>query len=120
MRHGLTIPEILVVLSVIGSLAAAVTVGIGQSDASKTEAVEIHLAELTQYVEEFIDDTGRRPRHLGELIDTNLITTDDTKDPWGRTFSYQPLMDEGEDFVICSRGVDGHLKTSDDICGEAD
>ena len=120
MRHGLTIPEILVVLSVIGSLAAAVTVGIGQSDASKTEAVGVHLVELTQSVEEFIDDTGRRPRHLGELIDNRIITTDDTKDPWGRTFSYQPLTDEGEDFIICSRGVDGHLKTGDDICGDAD
>jgi prepilin-type N-terminal cleavage/methylation domain-containing protein len=120
LRHGLTFIEVIVVLGIVGSVATAVTIGLGQEDRANEEATRTHLRELASVVEDFETSQGRLPRHFGELIDGNFIETSDTLDPWGRAYRYRLAAASTNEYTICSRGDDGNFSTTDDVCTDSD
>ena len=119
LKKGLTAVETLVVVGIVGGLASAVTFGLGQKERATAEAAKTQLAELGAVIDDFASTEGRLPRHLGELIDNELVEPSDTLDPWGRAFRYRKET-VAQQYNVCSRGPDGAFSTDDDLCSDGD
>lgn len=118
-EHGVTILEILVVLSIIALLAAVVAPRvIGYLGRAKSETAALQIDSLRSAVQFFYIDTGRYPTETEGLLvlltappgDTSwdgpyLESSDALDDPWGR--AYQFFQNEGDQFAILSLGRDG-------------
>lgn len=119
-RSGITILEVLVVLSIIALIAAVAGPRlIGYLDRAKTETAELQATQLRQAVQLFYIDVGRYPSDsegLGVLLiapageaswsGPYLETPNSIMDPWGRDYIYE-APDGGSDFTIMSFGQDG-------------
>ncbi|MBO9709871.1 MAG: type II secretion system major pseudopilin GspG [Caulobacter sp.] len=118
--EGYTLTEMLVVIAIIGLIAAVLTPALmGQLGRSRVKAAQLQLDTVASAVEAFHDDVGRYPSEseglaalVTEPADTSawtgpyLKTTKATLDPWGRPIVYHPPQ-EGEDPVVMSYGADG-------------
>lgn len=119
-KSGITILEVLVVLSIIALIAAVAGPRlIGYLDRAKTETAELQTTQLRQSVQLFYIDVGRYPSDsegLSVLLtapagEANwsgpyLETPEAIMDPWGRDYIYG-APDGASDFVIKSFGQDG-------------
>ncbi len=119
-KAGVTILEVLVVLSIIALIAGVVGPRlIGYLGRAKTEAASLQINQLKQAVQLFYIDVGRYPSEAEGLA--VLVTSpsgeaqwsgpylDDTaaiSDPWGRDYLYKEPRD-GHDFSVESFGRDG-------------
>jgi len=118
--EGYTLTEMLVVIAIIGLIAAVLTPSLmGQLNRSRVKAAQLQLETISAAVEAFHADTGRYPtgaeglRALvaqpeGEEAWTGPYVKGEkgVLDPWGRAIVYQP-GDEGQEPVILSYGADG-------------
>lgn len=117
---GLTILEVLVVLSIIAMIAAVVAPRlIGYLGRAKTETAGLQIKQLGNAVQLFYIDLGRYPSNsegLSVLVqapagDTSwagpyMASSEALVDPWGRDYSYEePTGATG--FGISSMGRDG-------------
>ncbi len=119
-QAGYTLTEMLVVIAIIGLIAAVLTPSLmGQLGRSRVKAAELQLETVSAAVEAFHADVGRYPTQdegLKPLVtapaDAEAWTGPYLKgakgilDPWGRPILYQP-GDDDHDFVVMSYGADG-------------
>jgi general secretion pathway protein G len=117
---GYTLTELLVVLVILGLIAAAITPRIvGRLDSSKVRAAKVQLDTLSASVDLFYIDTGRYPTEQ-EGLDVLLTkpqgletwdgpyvrTRSNLSDPWGNSFTLK--LNEGAGMPkIISLGSDG-------------
>lgn len=122
--RGVTLLEMMVVLVIIG-LVAALSVTAYGSYLKKARATKcgVQLVELKNGVEAFNMAYGRYPNALDELLqppDLNGKKHDPLleklpKDPWMKEFVYEKPGKAGKAYDLLSAGPDGTLGTEDDI-----
>lgn len=117
---GYTLTEMLVVIGIIGLIAAVLTPAlIGQLGRARAKAAQLQLETVSAEVEMFQADVGRYPtvaEGLSALV-TEPAGADGwtgpymrdakaLKDPWSRPLVYSVGAD-GQGYVIVSLGADG-------------
>lgn len=119
-EQGYTLTEMLVVIGIIGLIAAVLTPAlIGQMGRARAKAAQLQLETVSSQVEMFMADVGRYPTAQEGLA--ALVTEPagaegwtgpyvrDTKvlnDPWGRPVEYR-VDPEARTFHVVSLGADG-------------
>ena len=115
-RQGFTLVELMVVVAIIGMLAAVVTVNVmGQSHKASVGRVKADMATIKQAMNMFKTDCGRYPQQLNELWERPAnanrwgpepyLDEYPPKDAWGNDYVYN--YGSGRDFEIISYGADG-------------
>ena len=120
-RAGFTLIEILMVVVILGILAAIVGVKtIGQGDKARRQAAWAQAANLKTSIAQFEMDVGRLPRNLNELVIEGdeawpgpfLDSEEVPNDPWGNEYHMEI---RGKRIRVTSPGPDGQLGTDDDL-----
>jgi general secretion pathway protein G len=115
---GYTLTEMLVVIAIIGLIAAVVIPQtIGQLGKAQSRAAKLQVQSIAAALELFQGDNGRYPTageglqglltHPEGLDNWNgpyLHSKDQLKDPWGRPYSYAVA---GERVTVGTLGADG-------------
>ncbi|SMG21274.1 type II secretion system major pseudopilin GspG [Dethiosulfovibrio salsuginis] len=121
-RSGFTLVEVLVVVVIIGMLAALVAPKVvGRGEEAKRTATHVQIREIEQALDMYKLDSGMYPtteQGLEALI-TKPTTSPEPRrwkeggylkklpvDPWGKEFIYRQPGDHG-DFDLFSCGADG-------------
>lgn len=116
-RFGFTLIEIIIVVAIIGLIAALIAPNlIGRFEKSKEEIAKAQIEMLSSAIQSFMIDMKRFPYTLDELINSNdpkwrgpyLSKKIIPKDPWGREYQYKCPGDHGP-FDLYSLGPDGTL-----------
>ncbi|MCC6682182.1 MAG: type II secretion system major pseudopilin GspG [Phycisphaeraceae bacterium] len=117
-RAAFTLVEIMVVVIIIGVLAAMIVVPyFGKAGQAKQSVAKHDISVLESAVNMFQQDYGRFPANLGELVTKPGDISDDQwsatgikasnlNDPWGRPFNYV-YPGTNWAFEITSYGADG-------------
>jgi general secretion pathway protein G len=119
-ESGFTLVELLVVLAILGLLAAiAAPQVMRQLGGAKTEAAAIQIEKLGGVLDLYRLDIGHYPsasEGLAALVDRPgtgegwngpyLKNRDSLTDPWGRPYEYKAPGDHGE-YDLWSLGADG-------------
>lgn len=112
-RRGMTLIEIMIVLAIIGSIAALLLPNItGQLDKSKVKETRIQMTQIVNALSMYYTDCGKYPQSLEGLTkaDPNCSNwgpqpyyTKSLKDPFGGEFVYEV---EGAEYNLKSLGKD--------------
>ena len=125
-QSGFTLVELLLVLMILGVLAAIVVPKFaGRSEQAKLTAAKTQIASFETALDAFEVDMGYYPADLSELI-ANKNDSEDwhgpylgkaiSKDPWGNDYVYEtPAKNSIKGFDIMSMGPDGRKGGNDDI-----
>jgi len=119
LRSGFTLVELLLVVTILGILAAVVIPQVvGHDEEARIQATRTSIGAIEQAVNIFaMRHNGKLPDALEELT----ISTDDRpgllkegslNDSWGMPFGYTK---QGKKFTISSAGPDSEMGTEDDI-----
>ncbi|UXR63860.1 type II secretion system major pseudopilin GspG [Bdellovibrio bacteriovorus] len=113
-RKGMTLIEIMIVLAIIGGIAALLLPNItGQLDKSKAKEAKIQLTQIVNALSMYYTDCGKYPQSLEGLTkqDPNCSNwgpqpyyTKKLQDPFGHDLVYE--LDGGE-YSLKSLGKDG-------------
>jgi general secretion pathway protein G len=120
---GFTLVEVLLVVAIIGILAAVVVGNFGKhGDKARIQATRASIAAIATQVDVYQVDTGRYPAALDNLLTSSgepnwngpYIRGGQAalKDAWGTPFTYTG-GDDG--YKIISAGKDLSVGTSDDL-----
>jgi general secretion pathway protein G len=125
---GFTLMELVVVLVILGMLAAVVGPKIyDKMGSSKSQIAKMQVSELESALQLYAFDTGRFPTTAEGLqaLVQNPTGSDSWKgpylkksvplDPWERAYAYKNPGDHS-DYDLYSFGPDGVEGTDDDIC----
>jgi general secretion pathway protein G len=116
-ERGFTLIEILIVVAIIGLIAALIGPNLmGRLERSKEEITKAQVEMLSSAVQAFMIDMRRYPNTLDELINSTdpqwrgpyLSKRTLPKDPWGRDYQFKCPGDHGP-FDLYSLGPDGKL-----------
>ena len=119
-RSGFTLIEIMVVMMIIGLLAALVGPNlIGSAGKAEVQTAHIQVENLGAALDTFRLDVGRYPttqeglaalrqRPFGvDRWDGPYLKKDVPKDPWDRPYAYRSPGEGGRPYDIVSLGADG-------------
>jgi len=126
-RRGMTLIEIMVVITVLALMATAISVSVVKlMGKAKIGAAKGDISTLSTALDVYYADQGEYPAQgsgLGSLIEKG---TDGScfikgcklkKDPWKEDYIYRyPGTKNPEGFDVCSKGADKQEGTEDDIC----
>ncbi len=130
LRGAFTLLEILIVLLIIGLIAALVAPKILQrGEEAKIQATKIQEKNIVQALKLYKLDTGMYPtteQGLKALVEkpTTMPIPNNWKGPyldeipkdaWGNNFTYISPGPNGEAYILMSAGPDQILNTKDDI-----
>jgi general secretion pathway protein G len=105
-RRGMTLIEIMVVITILGLIAAAVGIAVvPMLGEAKTKTARSEIKTLENGLKLYYTKKGRYPdtaTGLRVLVTENIV--DKTTDPWGNEYVY---LNEGGKPVITSYGADG-------------
>ncbi len=109
--RGMTLIEILVVITILGIIAAAVAVNVvGQLDEAKVKQAKTDLHTLENCLDLYTIDKGRYPsteEGLQAVVAAGKCKPQ-IKDPWGHPYVYLfPGQVHPESFDVKSYGADG-------------
>lgn len=123
-RSGFTLIELMLVVIIIGVLAAIVTPRfIGRDEDAKIAAAKANITNISIGLDMFRMHMGSYPDSLGELmVDPGsddkwrgpYLNKSPDRDPWGTPYIYEPETAEGG-YRLCSEGPDKE-DSLDDIC----
>jgi general secretion pathway protein G len=106
-RRGMTLIEIMVVITILGLIMAAVGVAvIPKLDEAKQDTARLDIANIHGALKLYYTKKGKYPdtgTGLKALVDTQNLEKVPT-DPWGNEYVY---MNEGGKPVLMSYGADG-------------
>jgi len=122
-KAGFTLIEVLLVVAILGILAAVVVGNFGQhGDNARIKATRASIAAIGTQIDVYQLDTGRYPTSLDNLLTSSGEPNwngpylrggkDSIVDAWGTPFSYRQ---EGGSYKIISAGKDLQVGTGDDI-----
>ena len=118
-RSGFTLVELLLVVCILGILAAVVIPNvIGHDEEARRQATRTSITAIEQAVQIFaMRHNGKLPDSLDELTAgtddaPGLLKEGALNDSWGTPFQYTKT---GKKFKIVSGGPDGETGTEDDI-----
>ena len=127
-QSGMTLIEIMVVVAIIGLLAAVIGVYVvGAQKRAEREATIIQIRQLESALTLFRSECGRYPNDaegLGALVkrpancarwQNYLRVPEVPRDPWNQEYEYYEPGEHGQDVEVASRGGDGSLGTTDDL-----
>jgi general secretion pathway protein G len=118
-RSGFTLVELLLVVCILGILAAVVIPNvIGHDEEARRQATRTSITAIEQAVQIFaMRHNGKLPDSLDELTAGSddapgLLKEGALNDSWGTPFQYTKT---GKKFKIVSGGPDGEIGGEDDI-----
>ncbi len=125
---GFTLIEIMLVVIIIGILAAMVGPRLtGRSEQARITAAQADIASLGLVLDLYEMDNGRYPQSLDGLVSQPGDATNwrgpyakkKPLDPWGQNYVYRYPGSKGSgSYDLYSLGKDGKPNTEDDISGE--
>jgi general secretion pathway protein G len=114
LRRGMTLIEIMVVITILGLIAAAVGIAVvPQLNQAKVDRAKLDIESLQGGLKLYYTRKGNYPdtgTGLKGLVDLKILE-DVPKDPWGNDYVY---LNEGGKAVISSYGSDGTPGGADD------
>jgi len=128
-QHAFTLVEMLLVLVIIGTLAAIVVPKLaGRSEQARVTAAQSQIAAIGTALDAFEVDNGYYPRGtdgLNQLIQAPrdaqswkgpYLKQDVPLDPWGNAYVYEcPGKNNPSGYDLSSPGADGRAGNEDDI-----
>jgi general secretion pathway protein G len=115
-RRAFTLVELMVVVAIIGMLAAVVTINlVGQTDKARISRVKADFKVIGDAIDLFKVDCGFYPQQLSDLWERPANAKNwgpepylkeyPPTDPWGNEYMYERRS--GSDHVVISYGADG-------------
>ncbi len=122
-RRGLSTVDLMIVLTILGSLM--VVIGVGAVDAMERNRLKdttLRLHQVSHTIQLYRHDAARLPSDLGALTQATdarpaYIAPEDLRDAWKRALRYER---EGDRFLLRSCGPDGAPGSDDDIVLEGE
>lgn len=118
-QSGFTLVELLLVVCILGILAAGVVMNMsGHDQTARITTTRASITQIEQAVQIFaMKHNGKLPDALEELTagtddEPGLLKEGAVNDSWGAAFGYSKT---GKKFKIVSAGPDGEMGTEDDI-----
>lgn len=112
-QRGMTLIEILIVLTIVAAMAAFLVPRVfGGDQKAKVRLAQTQISQLSSSLQAYYTDCGTYPSALAGLISKDecanwgpeaYANKKDLKDPWGGEFEYES---KGQTFVIRSLGRD--------------
>lgn len=110
-------PLIWIVLFVV-VLGSIIGIGISvyQHYYANNKNITEKIIKIEQILEKEKESLGIYPEKLTDIIRNNPLRKNICLDIWGNEYHYE-LLENGKNYVLLSKGLDGILNTDDDVNG---